>query len=228
MDKLIIAIDGYSACGKSTLAKDLARILSLSYIDTGAMYRAVTLYVLENGIDIGREDEVENALNNIEIHFDLVNGANHCFLNGEDVEAKIRTQKVSGYVSEVSTVSIIRRAMVSLQRKMSKRNVILDGRDIGTVVFPNANFKFFITASNEVRARRRLLEFKEKGSEVSLDQIRENLEKRDRIDSTRSDSPLKIAEDAIVIDNSFLNKDEQLQLLIKIIDVSKHNKKEIN
>ncbi len=228
MDKLIIAIDGYSACGKSTLAKGLANILDLSYIDTGAMYRAVTLYILDHGVDINNESEVGIALNNIDIQFERVNGENHCFLNDVDVETEIRSSRVSNFVSEVSTISLVRREMVALQRKMSNRNVILDGRDIGTVVVPKASYKFFVTASNEVRAQRRLLEYKSKGIKVSLTDVKENLEKRDRIDSTREDSPLKIAKDAIVIDNSFLDKEEQLQLLMKIINVTNHNKKEIN
>jgi len=225
MDRLIIAIDGYSACGKSTLAKGLAECLNLGYIDTGAMYRAVTLYFLRHGIDMHDTREVEKALDLIDIHFERVGGENHCFLNDEDVEEHIRSKEVSDNVSEISTISSVRKQMVALQRKMGDRNVVLDGRDIGSVVFPNAAFKFFVTASIQVRAERRFLENKAKGINISMEDVKENLLKRDHIDSTREDSPLKISRGAFVIDNSFLDIEEQLELLLKIIKVKQYNNK---
>lgn len=218
MKNLIVAIDGFSACGKSTLAKALAKVLHLSYIDTGAMYRAVTLYFLNNKVSFHNEDEIKNALENIEIHFENINGDNHCFLNNVDVEVEIRSQAVSEYVSEVATISSVRREMVALQRKMGDRRVVMDGRDIGTVVFPNAHYKFFLTASATIRAERRMLEYREKGIDVDIRQVIDNIAKRDHIDSTREDSPLMVADDAIIIDNSFLTKEEQLELILTIVN----------
>lgn len=213
-----IAIDGFSACGKSTLAKSLACELGATYIDTGAMYRAVTLFFIEKGINYSDQSEVGAALSKIEIAFDVQAEANDCILNGSNVEKKIRMQEVSDQVSEIATLPAVRRKMVELQRRLSaEKDVVMDGRDIGTVVFPKAKFKFFITADLEIRAKRRLEEFRNRGIDISVDDVVKNLEKRDRIDSSRADSPLRVAEDALVIDNTLLTKQEQLNLVLSIV-----------
>lgn len=213
MKKIIIAIDGHSSCGKSTLARDLAKKLGYAYIDTGAMYRAVTLYFLDNGID--REDllAVQKALDGIQIQFQYSEAGNQTLLNGKVVESEIREMRVSQEVSPVSAISAVRRAMVAQQQEMGKQGgVVLEGRDIGTVVFPDADLKIFLTASIEERVRRRFTEMKAKGIPVAEDQVRENLLERDRIDSSREDSPLKQAKDARILDNTQLNREEQLEL----------------
>jgi len=213
LKKIIIAIDGHSSCGKSTLARDLAKKLGYAYIDTGAMYRAVTLYFLDNGID--REDllAVQKALDGIQIQFQYSEAGNQTLLNGKVVESEIREMRVSQEVSPVSAISAVRRAMVAQQQEMGKQGgVVLEGRDIGTVVFPDADLKIFLTASIEERVRRRFTEMKAKGIPVAEDQVRENLLERDRIDSSREDSPLKQAKDARILDNTQLNREEQLEL----------------
>ncbi|MCP4442882.1 MAG: (d)CMP kinase [Aureispira sp.] len=212
-EKIVIAIDGYAACGKSTLAKDLAKSLKYAYVDSGAMYRAVTLYFLDNNVDIKDETAVELALNNIKIHFENIEGKNHTFLNDTDVEEEIRTMRISDFVSPVSTVSAVRRAMVKQQQAMGEtKGVVMDGRDIGTVVFKNAELKLFLTASPKVRTERRLAEWQNKGvTDLSFDDVQKNLLDRDHIDSTREDSPLRQAEDAIVIDNSELSPKQQME-----------------
>jgi len=213
--KITIAVDGFASCGKSTLAKGIAKVLEYAYIDTGAMYRAVTLYCIENEVNTEDNDAVQSALNNLDIRFKTIDGKNTTFLNGKNVEEDIRKMYVSKFVSEVAAVSSVRRAMVREQQEMGKeKGVILDGRDIGTVVFPDAELKLFMTASIEVRTQRRLLELQSKGQTVSLEEITENLQHRDRIDSTRADSPLKQANDAIVIDNSNLSENEQLAMCL--------------
>jgi CMP/dCMP kinase len=218
MRKIIIAIDGYSSCGKSTLAKALAKELHYAYVDTGAMYRAVTLYFLDNDLDINDKDDVIKALENIDIHFEHTPQGNHVFLNGKDVENDIRTMRVSEMVSPVATISVVRRAMVAQQQKMGHRKgVVLDGRDIGTVVFPHAELKIFLTAETDIRAKRRYDEMKSKGQETDIDAIRHNLLERDLIDSNRADSPLRQAEDAILIDNSQLTPDEQLRKVLDLV-----------
>ena len=222
MEGLIIAIDGYSACGKSTLAKALALKLGLSYVDTGAMYRAVTLYFLQNDISIDSSSAIKKRLDEIKIRFKIVAGINSCFLNGKNVESEIRSQQVSNSVSEVAAISGVRKKLVILQRLMGKKgDLVMDGRDIGSVVFPNANHKFFVIADPEIRAQRRKKEYDQIGMKVSIEHVRENLRKRDHIDSTRADSPLKISANSIVIDNSFLSKKEQLELILKIIKIKK-------
>ena len=222
MEGLIIAIDGYSACGKSTLAKALALKLGLSYVDTGAMYRAVTLYFLQNDISIDSSSAIKKRLDEIKIRFKIVAGINSCFLNGKNVESEIRSQQVSNSVSEVAAISSVRKKLVILQRLMGKKgDLVMDGRDIGSVVFPNANHKFFVIADPEIRAQRRKMEYDQIGMKVSIEHVRENLRKRDHIDSTRADSPLKISANSIVIDNSFLSKKEQLELILKIIKIKK-------
>lgn len=218
MKNTIIAIDGFSACGKSTLAKALASKLSFSYVDSGAMYRAVTLYIIENSINVKNIDQ--SILNEIHIDFKYIDGLNNCFLNGVNVETTIRSQRVSDLVSEVATISIIRRKLVEAQREMGQRkSIVMDGRDIGTVVFPRAQFKFFLKANEEVRAERRKKEFIESGITIDIDKVKQNLTKRDLIDSTRSDSPLRQAKEAILVDNSYLSRKEQLELILKVIEI---------
>ena len=216
--QITIAVDGYAACGKSTLAKALAKALHYVYVDSGAMYRAVTLYFLDHSIDINSPQAVKLALDNIKIHFETVAGRNHTFLNNKDVESAIRTLRVSNFVSPVATISAVRKAMVALQQEMGKSGgIAMDGRDIGTVVFKNAELKLFLTASIEERSRRRLLEWKNKNAnEISLEQVAQNLKSRDHIDSTRADSPLCQAEDAVVIDNSQLSPEEQLAFALNL------------
>ncbi len=215
--KIVIAIDGHSSCGKSTLAKSLARELGYIYIDSGAMYRVVTLHALRNGwITDGQPDKkkITEGLRDIKITFewDKTTEKNTTFLNGENVEDEIRQLEVSQNVSPVSTIAEVRTEMVKQQRENGKnKGIVMDGRDIGTVVFPDAELKIFMTASPEIRAQRRYLELKEKGEEVAFDEILNNVEERDSIDSTRETSPLKKAEDALVLDNSFLSREEQLQ-----------------
>lgn len=214
MNKIIIAIDGHSSCGKSTLAKGLANQLGYTYIDSGAMYRAVTLYFLRRHISLETPDEARRALEHIDIRFDA---GNHAILNGEDVELEIRQMDVSNHVSQVSAISAVRRAMVRQQQAMGRsKGIVMDGRDIGTVVFPGAELKIFLTASPEIRAQRRFKELQDKGVAISLEAVRENLLQRDHIDSTREDSPLRQAEDAIVIDNSDMNQEEQLAYALQL------------
>jgi cytidylate kinase len=212
MKRIIVAIDGLSSCGKSTLAKGLAKSLHYAYLDTGAMYRAVTLYFMDNQVDYNDSEAVEDALKHIEIHFERVEGQNRTFLNGVDVERKIREMRVSEHVSPVSTISAVRRAMVMQQQAMgARRSLVADGRDIGTVVFPDAELKIFLTADADVRTSRRHLELAAKGIDAEWDEIKKNLEERDRIDSNRADSPLRKADDAVVIDNTLLSEEQQLE-----------------
>ena len=221
MKLITIAIDGHSSCGKSTMAKDLAKEIGYIYIDTGAMYRAVTLFALQNGLitDAGIDEEgLCQRMADIMITFQLneETGRPDTYLNGVCVEQKIRTMEVSKYVSPVATLGFVREAMVDLQRLMGEaKGVIMDGRDIGTVVFPDAELKVFVTASAEVRAKRRYDELKAKGEECSLDEIRANVIERDRIDSTRAISPLRQAEDAVVLDNSNMTIAEQKAWLLE-------------
>lgn len=209
--KIIVAIDGYSSCGKSTLAKGMAKNLHYAYLDSGAMYRAVTLFFLRNQVDYNDTTAVEAALPQIEIHFERVGGQNHAFLNGEDVEREIRGMLVSDHVSPVSTISAVRRAMVRQQKSMGRRRgIVADGRDIGTVVFPDAELKIFLVAEPDVRTSRRHLELAAKGIDADWANIQRNLLERDRIDSSRADSPLRQADDAVVIDNTLLSEEQQL------------------
>ncbi len=224
MEKNIkIAIDGHSSCGKSTLAKQLAAHYGFLFIDTGAMYRAVALYAIENGIinddDVIDEKKLKNEMDKINISFKNSNGKNRTLLNSEDVEDKIRQIRVSSKVSKIAAMPFVREKMVSLQRKISENSsVVMDGRDIGTVVFPNAEVKFFVTASQEIRAQRRYKELLEKGEIVDLEQIKQSISQRDFLDSTREISPLKKADDAIELDNSFMTREEQFDFAVKIID----------
>jgi CMP/dCMP kinase len=215
--KIVIAIDGHSSCGKSTLAKSLARELGYIYIDSGAMYRVVTLHALRNGWIVGGQPEKEKVIagvKDLKITFDWDEKTekNTTFLNGENVEEEIRQLKVSNNVSPISTIAEVRHEMVKQQRENGKnKGIVMDGRDIGTVVFPNAELKIFLTAAPEIRAQRRYLELKEKGQEVEFDEILKNVEERDSIDSGREVSPLRKADDALVLDNSYLTREEQLR-----------------
>ena len=217
MKKIVIAIDGYSSCGKSTTAKQVAAELGYAYIDTGAMYRAVTLYFLNHHVSLTNPKEIRDALNNIEItfHYNPKANRNEVFLNGLNVEDEIRKMYISNQVSEVSVVPEVRHAMVAQQQKMGKkRGVVMDGRDIGTAVFPDAEVKFFMTADVDTRAKRRQQELLEKKQLVNLTEIKENLQKRDLIDSTRKESPLRQAADAHLLDTSHMTIDEQVEFVI--------------
>jgi len=222
--KIVIAIDGHSSCGKSTMAKSLARKLGYIYIDSGAMYRTVTLFALRNGwINNGSPDikKVISGLKNIRITFnwDEKKEKNTTFLNGENIEEEIRRLEVSQNVSPISTIAEVRHEMVKQQRENGKnKGIVMDGRDIGTVVFPDAELKIFMTASPEIRAQRRYLELKEKGMEADFNDILKNVEERDKIDSTRAISPLKKADDALVLDNSHLTREEQLQWTLNKVE----------
>ncbi|MCH2045168.1 MAG: (d)CMP kinase [Saprospiraceae bacterium] len=219
--RIIIALDGFAACGKSTLAKALAKKLNYVYIDSGAMYRAVTLYCLENQVDWNNPVAIQEALEHIDISFRVENGMNQTLLNGQNVEATIRTMRVSEAVSPVSTISAVRRKLVELQQELGKeKGIVMDGRDIGTVVFPNAELKLFVTASIAVRTQRRLLELRAKGDHITAaETIQQNLLDRDKIDSSREDSPLRQADDAIVIDNSQLTQEQQLDLALDLAQI---------
>ena len=213
MKKIIIAMDGHSSCGKITMAKALAKTIGYTYIDTGAMYRAVTLYAMRRGF-IGKEGIDEEALRNempqIKISFGHENGQQYTILNGENVERQIRGMEVSGNVSPISAIGFVREAMVKLQREMGKSGaIIMDGRDIGTTVFPNAQLKVFVTASDEIRAQRRFDELKMKGENPVYEDVLKNVRERDYIDSHRAVSPLRKADDAIVLDNSDMSIEEQ-------------------
>ena len=222
--KLVIAIDGHSSCGKSTIAKALAQKLGYIYLDSGAMYRAVTLFVLRKGfISEGKPDSesLVSALPEIEINFRFnpYTGQNETYLNGENVENEIRQLPVSQNVSPVSTIGKIREAMVTQQRKMGRqKGIVMDGRDIGTVVFPDAELKVFVTASPEIRAQRRYDELTAKGETVNFEEILNNVLERDRIDSTRKESPLRKADDAVLLDNSFLTREEQLDWIVRLAE----------
>lgn len=218
MKNFVIAIDGFSSCGKSTVAKALAKELNFVFIDSGAMYRAVTLYIQQNQIDINNEQAVSTALENIHIDFIPNPEKTQILLNGTDVSDAIRTMEVSEYVSEVSALKSVRKAMVKQQQDLGmKRNIVMDGRDIGTTVFPNADLKIFMTASPQVRAERRFAELSAKGEVLTMEEVKENLSHRDHIDSTREESPLRQAEDAVVLDNSELNQVEQLNFVIQLV-----------
>jgi len=221
MKKIIIAIDGNSGCGKSTTAKAVARALQYIYIDTGAMYRAVTLYFIRNEVDLNDKEQVADALKGIHISFkyDPLQGLNEAYLNGENVEEEIRGMEVSNLVSPVSAIPMVRRKMVEQQREMGNaKGVVMDGRDIGTVVFPNAALKIFMLADLDVRAERRKKELRENGKKVVLDEVVKNLENRDKIDSSRADSPLKKADGAYVIDTSHIAFEEQVQRVMDLVD----------
>lgn len=219
MRKIIIAIDGFSACGKSTTAKQVATELNYAYIDTGAMYRAVTLYFLNNYVDITNPKAVSKNLRDVSIAFQLnpKTKLNETHLNGLNVETEIRDMRVSNKVSEVSALKDVRTVMVEQQQRMGKnRGVVMDGRDIGTVVFPEADLKVFMTADFHVRAERRQAELLEKGELVNLEQIQANLKKRDEIDTSREESPLRKAEGAVEIDTTHVTLEEQVEQIVQL------------
>lgn len=215
---IVIAIDGYSSCGKSTLARALAKKLHYIYIDSGAMYRAVTLYFLRNNVNLKDELAIEGALEQIHLNFHSRDYQTHITLNEEDVSEEIRQMPVSELVSEVSTIKAVRKAMVRQQQRMGRsKNIVMDGRDIGTVVFPDADLKLFMTADPKIRAERRHKELQSKGEVVSLEEIFDNLAHRDFLDTTREESPLQRAEDAIILDNTSMTEEEQLDFAIQRI-----------
>lgn len=222
MKKIVIAIDGHSSCGKSTMAKELARKIGYVYIDTGAMYRAVTLYAMRHGFvtgDLVKGEELKKEMPHISITFRLnpETGRPDTYLNGECVEREIRTMEVSRHVSPVAALPFVRSALVEMQREMGKeKGVVMDGRDIGTVVFPDAELKIFVTASAEVRAKRRYDELMAKGEQCDYQDILENVKQRDFIDSTREVSPLRKADDAIVLDNTSMTIPEQDKWLMEV------------
>jgi CMP/dCMP kinase len=229
LKKIVIAIDGYSACGKSTTAKDVATILGYKYIDSGAMYRAVTVYFLEHHVSLSNPKDVTRALNNINISFKINSkGVTETFLNNLNVERDIRRMRISENVSQVSAIHDVRVSMVDQQRKLGKdKGIVMDGRDIGTVVFPNADLKFFMTADILVRAFRRQKELLALDRLVDLDNVIENIEQRDMIDTTRKESPLRKADDAVVIDTTHITIDEQVDEVVrtavsKALNLSKH------
>ena len=219
MKKITIAIDGFSSCGKSTMAKDLAREVGYIYIDSGAMYRAVTLYSIENGIfdgDVIDTEKLKKAIKDIQISFrpNPETGRPDTYLNGVNVENKIRTMGVSSKVSPISALDFVREAMVAQQQAMGKeKGIVMDGRDIGTTVFPDAELKIFVTATPEIRAQRRFDELKAKGQEGSFEKILENVKQRDYIDQHREVSPLRKADDALLLDNSNLSIEQQKEWL---------------
>lgn len=223
MKKIIVTLDGYSSCGKSTLAKQLARELNYVFIDSGAMYRAITLYFLRNHIDWNDDAAVQEALREINLDFDYndTTGSSDMLLNDENVEALIRDMLVSEHVSEVAANQYVRQFGVAQQQKMGeKKGIVMDGRDIGTTVFPNAELKIFVTADPAVRVERRFKELFAKNPNITVEEVKTNLEMRDYIDSNREFSPLRKAADAIVLDNSNLTREEQLNTALQWV----HNK----
>jgi cytidylate kinase len=220
---LVIAFDGHSSCGKSTVAKAVAKKLGYTYVDSGAMYRMVTLLAMQNGLIKGKEideDKLKQVLEKVSITFKYNNeGKQESYLNNTNVESEIRTIEVSDKVSYISELAFVREKLVELQQKMGEeKRIVMDGRDIGTVVFPNAELKIFMTASSKVRAQRRYDELVGKGHDVTFDEVIENIEKRDYIDQNREHSPLKKADDAIVLDNSNLTREEQLNWVLELIE----------
>lgn len=222
--KITIAIDGFSSTGKSTIAKQLAKHLGYVYVDTGAMYRAVTYFAMQNGYitaDFFDKQTLINSLSSIKLHFEFNPelGFAEMYLNDANIEKEIRTLEVSNFVSLVAEVSEVRAKLVEQQQEMGKgKGVVMDGRDIGTVVFPKAELKIFMTASSETRARRRFDELQSKGQEVSFEEVLKNVEQRDYIDTHRDDSPLVKADDAIEIDNSYLTREEQFNAVIEMVN----------
>lgn len=218
MKKIIITIDGWSSCGKSTLAKQLAKALGYTYIDSGAMYRAITLYFLRNHVDWTDRNEVNKALKSIslEFYYNEKSQQSEMYLNGENVEYVIRDLVVAEKVSDVAAIKEVRKFAVAQQQRMGKdRGIVMDGRDIGTVVFPDAELKIFMTADSAVRVERRFQELFEKNPNIRIEEVKTNLEMRDYIDSHREASPLKQASDAILLDNTNLTENDQLQKALK-------------
>lgn len=220
--KLIVAIDGYSSCGKSTIAKALAKYAGYTYVDTGAMYRAIGLYTLRHGLR--EQADIIAALPQIQVGFILTDGAQHVTLNGEDVEGLIRTLEVGNRASEISQIKEVRAFLVAQQQQMGEaKGIVMDGRDIGTVVFPNAELKLFLTASPEVRAQRRYDELVGKGEQPNYEDVLKDVNDRDYRDTHRAESPLRQAEDAIVVDNSNLTREEQMDVIYGLFDKAVNN-----
>ena len=220
MNKKIITIDGWSACGKSTLAKQLANKLGYVYIDSGAMYRAITLFFLRNSIDLSNTVEVSAALRNINIDFRFNPDAKHAdiYLNDENIETLIRDLSVAEKVSAIAAIEAVRTFAVAQQQKMGvNKGIVMDGRDIGTTVFPTAEIKLFMTADSDIRVERRLKELRPKNPQITREEVKKNLETRDHLDSTREISPLRKAEDAIILDNSHLSMEEQLAFALRLV-----------
>ena len=216
-NKIIVAIDGYSSCGKSTIAKALAKYAGYTYVDTGAMYRAIGLYTIRH--HLSEPADIIAALPNIQVGFILTDGAQHVTLNGEDVEAFIRTLEVGNRASEISQIKEVRAFLVAQQQKMGdNKGIVMDGRDIGTVVFPNAELKLFLTASPEVRAQRRFDELVEKGEHPDFNDVLKDVNDRDYRDTHRAESPLRQAEDAVVVDNSHLTREEQMKVIYGLFE----------
>ena len=218
MKKIVIAIDGYSSCGKSTLAKQLAKELDYIFVDSGAMYRAITLFFLRNNIDVQDAKAILAALEKITLtfKFNTLTGKSDILLNGENVELPIREMKVNDRVSEVAALEAVRTFAVTQQQLMGvQKGIVMDGRDIGTTVFPDAALKVFVTADINIRVKRRLLELREKNPSITEEEVKQNLQLRDQIDSTREVSPLRQAADAIVLDNSKLTREEQLAIVLE-------------
>lgn len=221
---LVVAIDGYSSCGKSTLAKALAKKLGFIYIDSGAMYRAITLYFLRNNVDLENHEAIIDALQHIELNFHSKDYESHITLNGEEVSDEIRLMPVSEAVSPVSAIKEVRTEMVKQQQRMGKsKNIVMDGRDIGTAVFPDAQIKFFMTADPKIRAERRYNEMLAKGdTSITLEEVFENIAHRDYADTTRAESPLTRAEDAIILDNTEITQEEQLAFALEKVQPFLH------
>ena len=218
--KITIAVDGHSSCGKSTLAKDIAKKLGYLYIDSGAMYRAITLFAIRKNFNENTFQEIIPLLNEINLSFQKTkNGSSSIHLNGENVEEEIRRKPVANAVSRIAEIKEVRKKLVIEQRKFGKNGgIVMDGRDIGSVVFPNAELKLFITADVDIRTNRRYLEMIQKGVSLSKEEVKKNLVERDHIDSTREESPLVKVKEAVEINNSNLSKKEQLNLVLKIIE----------
>jgi cytidylate kinase len=217
MKPIIITVDGWSSCGKSTMARQLARELSYVFIDSGAMYRAITLFFIRHQVDLNDPPSIVAALSKIQLAFHLnpINGNNEIWMNGENVEASIREMSVAQMVSQVAAIKEVRAFAVAQQQQIgSNKGIVMDGRDIGTAVFPEAELKIFMTASVPVRVQRRYQELLPKHPQITMEEVKENLENRDHLDSTRSISPLRKAEDAVVLDNSHLTQEEQLALAL--------------
>lgn len=219
---MVIAIDGHSSCGKSTLAKDLAKRLDYTFVDSGAMYRAVTLFLIENTISLDDHTRVAEATRDLQIDLIQKDGQGTVWLNQRDVTTAIRLPKVAALVSPVATIGAVREQLVAQQRAMAKKSsLVMDGRDIGTVVFPDAEVKLFVTASIDERVRRRYQELKAKGVDgITTELVRDNLLERDHIDSTRTHSPLRRAEDAYLLDNTHLTRQEQLDVAVRLVDAA--------
>jgi CMP/dCMP kinase len=214
---MIVAIDGHSSCGKSTIAKALAKKMGIAYVDTGAMYRAITLYFLRHKIDINNQEDVINALDIIDVAIKNEDGQNAVYLNGENITDLIRTIEVSNFVSPVAAIPEVRKKLVAMQKAMGSVSLVMDGRDIGSVVFPEADIKFFVTADLQTRAIRRYEELKSFQPDVSLEEVALNLANRDSIDSSRANSPLIQLPDAIVVDTTYLDLEEQLDLVYRYV-----------